>query len=188
MADSDTKISRLEDTLEHFSFLIRAAIRRTCPSINKLDMDDIEQEVKIAVWKEISKSEKEIRNLGSYIWRVAYTTTSKMMKRLTERREERIDSSDRELKNEERIKGRSTAQPENELQTAEVWQAVRESVNSLIDSRRQVVKLYLFGMNVNEIAEFLGWTEGKTRNLLSRGLADLRKILQERNIEWGESG
>jgi len=43
-------------------------------------------------------------------------------------------------------------------------------------------------MNVNEIAEFLGWTEGKTRNLLSRGLADLRKILQERNIEWGESG
>jgi RNA polymerase sigma-70 factor (ECF subfamily) len=149
-------------------------------------MDDIEHEVKISVWKEIQKSEKEIRNLGSYIWRVTYTTTSKIMKRLSEQRWEPIDSRDEKQGKTGQFETGGAAQPDYQFQNEELFQIVRESVNLLIESRRQVVKLYLSGMNANEIAEFLGWTDGKTRNLLSRGLADLRKILLEKNIEWGE--
>jgi hypothetical protein len=33
----------------------------------------------------------------------------------------------------------------------------------------------------------MGWTEGKTRNLLYRGLADLRERLQEMGIGWARA-
>ena len=35
-----------------------------------------------------------------------------------------------------------------------------------------------------EIAQLMGWTEGKTRNLLYRGLADLRERLTEMGVGW----
>jgi DNA-directed RNA polymerase specialized sigma24 family protein len=59
---------------------------------------------------------------------------------------------------------------------------IRESVDSLIESRQAVLKLYLIGMDQPEITEYFGWSEGKVRNLLSRGLEDLRKALHEKGI------
>jgi RNA polymerase sigma factor (sigma-70 family) len=182
----DNKFLAVEETIERFSLLIRSAIRKTCPSIDKSDMDDIEQEVKISVWKEIRKSEKEIRNLGSYIWRVAYTTTSKVMKRLSEQRRALIDPQDEALEQEEKFKTSQTELPEVQLQNKELAEMIRESVDSLIDSRRQVVKLYLSGLTADEMTKYFGWSDGKARNLLSRGLADLRKGLEKKGIEIEE--
>lgn len=182
----DKNILAVEETIERFSLLIRSAIRKTCPSIDRSDMDDIEQEVKIAVWKEIRKSEKEIHNLGSYIWRVAYTTTSKVMKRLSEQRKALIDRQDEALEQEEKFKTSQTELPEVQLQNKELVEIIRESVDSLIESRRQVVKLYLSGLTADEITKYFGWSDGKARNLLSRGLADLRKGLEEKGIEIEE--
>jgi len=34
------------------------------------------------------------------------------------------------------------------------------------------------------LARLMGWTEGKTRNLLYRGLADLRERLTEMGVGW----
>ena len=42
-----------------------------------------------------------------------------------------------------------------------------------------VVRLHLAGYHRDEIARLLNWTEAKTRNLLYRGLADLRKQMVE---------
>ena len=179
----DSKLLAVEETIEYFSFLIRSAIRKTCPSIDQSDMDDIEQEVKITVWKEIRKSEKEIRNLGSYIWRVAYTTTSKVMKRLSEQRRALIDTQDEVLEQDEKFRTNTTDLPEARLQNKELEEIVYASVNSLIDSRRQVVKLYLSGLTADEMTKYFGWSDGKARNLLSRGLADLRKLLQKKGID-----
>jgi RNA polymerase sigma-70 factor (ECF subfamily) len=44
--------------------------------------------------------------------------------------------------------------------------------------------MYLAGYSREEIADFLGWSEAKTRNLLYRGLADLRNRLTEWGIGW----
>jgi RNA polymerase sigma factor (sigma-70 family) len=182
----NNKFFTVEETIERFSLLIRSAIRKTCPSIDKSDLDDIEQEVKIAVWKEIRKSEKEIRSLGSYIWRVAYTTTSKVMKRLSEQRRALIDPRDEALEEVEKFKTSQTELPEAQLQNKELAEIIRESVDSLIESRRQVVKLYISGLTADEITKYFGWSDGKARNLLSRGLADLRKGLEERGIKIEE--
>jgi DNA-directed RNA polymerase specialized sigma24 family protein len=53
------------------------------------------------------------------------------------------------------------------------------AVEGLIDSRRQVVKLYLMNLSIQEISGYLKWTQDKTRNLLYRGLADLKESLKE---------
>jgi DNA-directed RNA polymerase specialized sigma24 family protein len=54
-------------------------------------------------------------------------------------------------------------------------------VEGLIETRRQVVKLYLLNMSVDEISIYLKFSQDKTRNLLYRGLADLKRFLKERS-------
>jgi RNA polymerase sigma-70 factor (ECF subfamily) len=55
---------------------------------------------------------------------------------------------------------------------------VARAVDGLTPSRRPVVRMYLQGYSREEIAHVLGWTEPKTRNLLYRGLADVREALR----------
>ncbi|MDH7512777.1 MAG: hypothetical protein QHH14_07520 [Clostridiales bacterium] len=66
---------------------------------------------------------------------------------------------------------------------------VIEAMNSLIESRRRVVRLHLLGMNIEEISAFYCWSQNKTRNLLYRGLKDIKKILKKKDIhyenKWG---
>jgi DNA-directed RNA polymerase specialized sigma24 family protein len=42
--------------------------------------------------------------------------------------------------------------------------------------------MYLAGYDREEIARSLGWSVGRVRNLLSRGLADLRALLEREGI------
>ncbi len=56
------------------------------------------------------------------------------------------------------------------------------AVEARAGSRRVVVRLYLAGYKREEIAEMLGWSEPKTRNLLYRGLADLRGALERAGV------
>jgi RNA polymerase sigma-70 factor (ECF subfamily) len=44
--------------------------------------------------------------------------------------------------------------------------------------------MHLAGYPRQEIADLLGWSEAKTRNLLYRGLDDLRSRLTARGIGW----
>ena len=186
MAESADKVSEIENTIEQFSQLIRSAIRKTSPQIDQSDMDDIEQEVKIKIWRKVLKSEKEIHNFGSYIWKVTYTTTSRTMKNLFIQRKHLLGGVE-SGKSIEEVPQVDMNDPDQQFETRELMEIIRESVNSLIDSRRQVLKLYLMGMSLNEIADFLCWSEAKTRNLLSRGLADIRQKLQEIGLRYSPS-
>ena len=52
------------------------------------------------------------------------------------------------------------------------------TIEELGEGRRVVVRLHLAGYDREEIGRMLGWSEPKTRNLLYRGLADLREVLE----------
>jgi DNA-directed RNA polymerase specialized sigma24 family protein len=52
------------------------------------------------------------------------------------------------------------------------------ALNQLILSRRTVVKLHLLNMKVEDIAIAFKWSNNKTRNLLYRGLSDLKRKLK----------
>ena len=64
----------------------------------------------------------------------------------------------------------------------ELQDQVGRALEQLIPARRSVVKMYLSGYGREEIADLLGWTEPKTRNLLYRGLSDLREKLTAMGI------
>jgi RNA polymerase sigma factor (sigma-70 family) len=182
MNTSTEKIDAVEKVIDDFSSLIRSAIRKTSPSVDQSQMDDIEQEVKIKIWKQILKSEKKILNLGSYIWKVTYTTTCRIMKTVSTERKMRWSRGDGLLNIDEKIASGEAPSPNHHLENKELMEIVRKSIDSLIESRRSVLKLYLIGMDQVEITEYFGWSEGKVRNLLSRGLEDLRKVLQDKGL------
>ena len=175
--------SELEQTIQEFSQLIRRVIKTTSPEIEYSDLDDIEQEVKLKICIELLKSEKKIYNLGSYIWRITYTTTCTMMKK---KHEQKIVSI------EDKMIGQNICQKEDDennfsiekrYKKEKLLNLLEKAIDSLIDSRRRVLKLYLLGMSKDEISNFLGWTTNKVRNLLYRGLEDLRYKLKREGIE-----
>ncbi len=61
---------------------------------------------------------------------------------------------------------------------------IAQALDSILESRRKVVKLFLLNMTIDEIAALFDWSKDKTRNLLYRGLNDLKKILKEKGIEY----
>jgi RNA polymerase sigma-70 factor (ECF subfamily) len=55
---------------------------------------------------------------------------------------------------------------------------VHDKINLLLKSRQRVVKLFFLGLSIEEISICLDWSQHKTRNLLYRGLADLRELIK----------
>jgi DNA-directed RNA polymerase specialized sigma24 family protein len=54
----------------------------------------------------------------------------------------------------------------------------------LPENRRRAVGLHLQGLTTAEIGALLGWSEPKARNLVHRGLKDLRQSLRASGIEY----
>jgi RNA polymerase sigma-70 factor (ECF subfamily) len=68
---------------------------------------------------------------------------------------------------------------------SELAAVITRAVDDLTPARQAVVRLHLRGYHRDEIAALLGWSEAKTRNLLYRGLDDLRAILAKHGIGGG---
>lgn len=60
--------------------------------------------------------------------------------------------------------------------------ALESALATMIQGRATVVRMHLAGYERHEIAALLGWSEAKTRNLLYRGLSDVRIALQQRGF------
>jgi RNA polymerase sigma-70 factor (ECF subfamily) len=173
-----------EQVIERYSALIKAVIARTYSGGLELNADDIVQEVKIKLWKELSKQEK-IVNLKAFICQIAFTTTIDEIRKIKTRRQEPLPEQEQEM--DLLMSGRGKPDPPTpqvELERKEIQRLVVSAVDSLGDNRRQVVKLYLYGMNYKEIAAELGWSEGKARNLLYRGLEELSEILKSKGVSY----
>jgi RNA polymerase sigma-70 factor (ECF subfamily) len=74
--------------------------------------------------------------------------------------------------------------PDQELEQSELAAQVEGAIESIHPTRRPVVRMHLLGHSREEIANLLGWTEAKTRNLLYRGLADVREHLVAQGVRW----
>ena len=70
------------------------------------------------------------------------------------------------------------------MERAELGSRILAAVDLLQPARQAAVRMYLKGYERAEIEELWGWSEARTRNLLYRGLADLRERLVERGIRW----
>jgi RNA polymerase sigma-70 factor (ECF subfamily) len=166
----------LKTLLTRFAGFIRAHIQKFDVQKFGIDPDDVAQEVRIKIWK-LLEGEKNIVNHASYIKKIVDSSVIDQIRRL--RREETLFRQERQKQVAER---EDMYRPET-LRNTTMKEIVGRAADALIDSRKNVVKLYLLNMSLEEIAHFYGWSRHKTRNLLYRGLSDLKKSLKKTDVE-----
>lgn len=178
MDGENKKTKDFEALFNKFSNFIKAQINKYSIQKYGLDRDDILQEVKIKLWK-VLENEKKIENSTSYIKKIVNSSVIDKLRKVN--REKAAINHEKQKKIAEQYNFYTSEKENGENNAAEI---VGHAVELLIDSRRKVVKLFLLGMTIGEIATCFTWSKDKTRNLLYRGLSDLKKILKENGIDY----
>jgi RNA polymerase sigma-70 factor (ECF subfamily) len=169
----------LEAVLLRFAGMVRAVGRRH--GLLEADLDEMIQDVRIRLWHARETGERIAGSPSSYVYRAARSASLDLVRRRRGRGARTVvadcDSTVAEAS------GATSA--DRALEETELADVVFRAVEGLLESRRVVVRLHLLGYESAEIAALLGWSGGKTRNLLSRGLADLRARLLESGVGPG---
>ena len=160
----------LEAVLARFGGMVRAVGRRH--GLLEADLDEMIQDVRIRLWHARETGERIAGSPSSYVYRAARSASLDLVRRRRGR-----GAQPRVLEFEPATEAPGVAGADRALEDAELAGVVFRAVEGLLESRRVVVRLHLLGYESAEIAALLGWSGGKTRNLLSRGLADLRTRL-----------
>lgn len=139
------------------------------------DVDELEQEIRLRLWKTLRTGEKIGGAPASYVRQVARSAAIDLFRRRRARREETLS--------EESERGAMTVPTaEAQLVSAEFSASLARALEGLVSSRQGAVRMHLAGYPREEIADLMGWSEAKTRNLLYRGLEDLRERLTAMGI------
>ena len=172
---------RLQDWLKQYGQQLRQNLRRSQPNLPMADLDDLEQEVHIRLWRALG-AEREIRQPASWIKQTVMSVTIDALRRANSRGDQLPREALTVL--DEFPGGLSEGAEEDPAR----WSASRQEVERIeqalgvyADETRRVVRLYLAGFSTLESARLLDWTEAKVRNLLYRTLAELRQSLTAGN-------
>lgn len=176
----DFTSSALERLVARFGGLLRQVGRRR--GLTEADAGELCQEVRIRLWHALASGERIAGAPASYVYRTAMSAALDMIRRRRARREESLE--DRHEGSADAVLAGIATAPECEraLEEQELAERVAQQVNALAEPRAVAVRMYLAGYNHREIAGLLRWTEAKARNLLYRGLAELRKKLTAAGI------
>lgn len=163
----------IEAFVRRYARLVRAVAARVGGSRGRELADDVEQRVFLSIWKQL-RGEQILTNPSSYVYRCAVRETVRL---LAEQDEPVADNpADLEAPAHGETPADRLARRERARQTAE---ALRE----LSVDRRRAVQAHLAGFSVNETMTMYGWSYQRARNLVARGLADLRAGLRKRGID-----
>ena len=171
----DPLSSALERLLARFGDTVRRVAERHGLAG---ETDEVLQDVRIRLWRARASGEKVEAANASYVYRTAVSAALDRIRRRRARREEPVDPTAPATQRA----AATDPTPGDALESAELVEQVAAAVDGLSAARRPVVRMYLAGYRQEEIASLLGWSEAKTRNLLYRGLADLRGRLTEMGI------
>lgn len=172
----------LERLLKKFA----GVVRRVCWQyhFSGAEVDELMQEVRIRLWHAHGSHEQPHEALAaipaSYLHRTALSAAVDLMRRRRARRTDQMVSIEVEP---DGLAG-STPGPDTSLAESELAEQVERAVQALQPSRRPVVRMHLMGHSREEIARVLGWSDSKVRNLLYRGLADVRERLLAEGVRW----
>ncbi|MDX2194603.1 MAG: sigma-70 family RNA polymerase sigma factor [Gemmatimonadales bacterium] len=158
----------LDQAIERFARLLRSVAFRY--GLSPADEDALVQDVRLRLWKALGSGEKIAVVSASYVYRAA---TSAALDLIRARR------GHRELPLEGVPAGAQLVAPDAD---GELGRLVREALAALAPDRRLAVRLHLLGYPREEVQALLGWSEARARNLLYRGLADLRARLAELGV------
>jgi len=174
---------RLTLILDDYAGVVRRAIARVCPNYLYPYRDEIEQEARIRLWHAL-RSERTIADPASYLYRIAATATIDAVRRIKARRESPLSIVEEMEEGPSVVRAVESADsPERVAAGKEIGRRIRAAMAILPEKRRRAVGLYLQGFTSEEIATLLGWSEPKARNLVYRGLKDLRQQLEKHGLD-----
>ncbi len=164
---------QFEELVRQYGRVIRAAVARAGAGRCGIEADDVEQSVLLEVWKQLRR-ERDIRSPSSYLYRAAVRETVRLMDRQRAREEQPM--TEPEGGADER------PSPVRALRALEIRRQIEVVLGGLLPDRRKAVRDHLVGYRVREIMERHGWSYGRARNLVARGMADLRQELSGRGF------
>lgn len=163
--------SALEALAAKYSRLIRSAIGRVAGPLMSSEAEDIEQKVLISLWRSMP-GEQMPSHPSSYLYKAAVRETVRTM---TGRNRVHVVELDDNQHDDQPT-------PEQALESKELGVAIRDAMTTLLPDRKRAVQAHLMGFDVQEIMTMQDWPYNKARNLISRGMADLRRELESRGI------
>lgn len=172
--------ARFDSLIEKYDRLIRAIVARVGRRMGLrrdsfLEKDDIEQEVRLDLWKQIARGQT-IEFPATYIYRATIRETIRVLRRVISRRE---TTPVEEHIGAEQLK--ELGDPFHLLAAQEELRDIVFGLRTLAPERQHAVRAHLTGFQFQEIMLMYGWSYQKARNLIARGMADLRKSLLNGN-------
>ena len=159
--------------VERYGALVRRAVRRVAGARADTLADDVSQVVMTAIWRQLAR-EQVIDAPSSYIYRAAIRETVRAVRRESNRAETPLD--------ETQERAASDGDPHRALHGREVAAAIEQAIAGLQRERQQAVRAHLSGLAVDEVMSLHGWSYQRARNLIARGMGDLRQALRQRGI------
>jgi RNA polymerase sigma factor (sigma-70 family) len=162
---------QFEALVEGFGRLVAQAVRRVAGKTSGNDLDDIQQDVMLALWKRLSR-EQSIDHPASYLYKAAIREAVRAVDRLRRRAEDPLGPAAFELRVE--------PDAERAVEDAEQQAWLAAAIEALAPDRARAVRGHLAGFSVDELMQLYGWSYQRTRNLVARGMADLKDALRAR--------
>ena len=166
--------TRFEALVRQYGRLITAVVARVGGARVAGGREDVAQEVLLALWKRL-EGEQTLEVGSSYVYRAAVRETVRALRREGARRSEPLD--------EEHVAEPTSDGPFERLAESERGAQIEACLLTLPLDRGRAVRAHLRGFEIGEIMGLYGWPYQKARNLLSRGMTDLRQLLREKAVQ-----
>jgi len=169
--------ARFAELLDDYDRLIRGIVGRVGRRLGLtrdtfLTREDIEQEVRLDLWKQVARGQ-QIDFPATYIYKATIRETLRALRRTAARETVSLDSggtADMLL---------DPVDPFHVLAAKEQFREIIFGIRCLPPDRQSAVRAHITGFGFHEIMSLYGWSYQRTRNLISRGMADLRKSLND---------
>jgi RNA polymerase sigma factor (sigma-70 family) len=168
----DDRESHLEEIIANFSRYIAVKISEYNYKRYGIAQDDLFQEIYLKIWKTLADGH-DIRHLPAYIRKIVNSVVINQI--LASRKEIRAIESNTQIVRE--LHGLSGRQKNNPFHSI-----LLDSINSLKESQKTVLYLFLMDYDIDEIAKLKGWSKGKTNNIFYRAIKEIKKNLKDKKI------
>jgi RNA polymerase sigma factor (sigma-70 family) len=168
-----TAEERFEELVRSSARLVRAAIARAAGRSAPRLVEDVEQQVYLSLWRRFTGPDGPPADIApAYLYRAAVRETVRTLARWP--------PNDDEIDEEQApASGAPLSDPERCAVSRELGARITIALARLTPDRRRAAAAHLQGFDVGEIERLFGWSYQRARNLVARGMAELRQELRE---------
>ncbi|MGA8277814.1 MAG: sigma-70 family RNA polymerase sigma factor [Rhodanobacteraceae bacterium] len=176
MSESDDPIhQRLDQLLRDYAGRVAGLLRSYGLDRQGIDPADVEQEVRIRLWRALQRDRSGAFH-ASYVQRVVASTVIDAIRRAGVRAADPLPESDDDAA---QLPERGVS-PESSVADRQRMECVARCLDGIPERRRLPITLHLQGFSLQEIADLSGVPSSEAaRKLVSRGLAELKTRLRE---------